>query len=138
MVMQQPKFIQSRVKSYVLRRPQNFAKSPPYSWLRYIQSNVSWRSCKIFWPSQNISTLITSIQSLGKGDKNINYLERIKVYSCMKMWNILWSQKICIHTIWKMNLFAFFWSRTTVKKGLQKLRTLIFVARCFPPCIIVL
>ena len=43
--------------SYILRRPQNFAKSSPYSWLQYIQSKVRWRFCKILWPSQNIWTL---------------------------------------------------------------------------------
>ena len=43
--------------SYILRRPQNFAKSPPYFCLQYIQTKVRWRFCKILWPSQNIWTL---------------------------------------------------------------------------------
>ena len=43
--------------SYILRRPQNFAKSSPYFWLQYIESKVRWRFRKILWPSQNIWTL---------------------------------------------------------------------------------
>ena len=39
--------------SYILRRPQNFAKSSPYFWLQYIQSKVRGRIRKILWPSQN-------------------------------------------------------------------------------------
>ena len=46
------------VKSlYILRRPQNFAKSPPYFCLQYIKTKVGWRFHKILWPSQNIWTL---------------------------------------------------------------------------------
>ena len=55
----------TRKSSYILRRPQNFAKSPPYFWLQYIQSKVKWRFLKILWPSQNIWTLTP---------KNILYL----------------------------------------------------------------
>ena len=43
--------------SYILRRPQSFAKSSPYFWQQYIQSKVRWRFCKNLWPSQNIWTL---------------------------------------------------------------------------------
>ena len=42
----------------ILRRPQNFAKSPPYFCLQYIQTKVRWRFLKILWSSQNIWTLI--------------------------------------------------------------------------------
>ena len=34
--------------------PQNFAKSPPYFSLQYIQTNVRWGFRKILWPSQNM------------------------------------------------------------------------------------
>ena len=50
-----PYFLKS---SYILRRPQNFAKSSPYFWLHYIQSKVRGRFRKVLWPSQNIWTLI--------------------------------------------------------------------------------
>ena len=43
--------------SYVLIRPQNFAKSPPYFCLYVLQTKVRWRYRKILWPSQNIQTL---------------------------------------------------------------------------------
>ena len=46
---------------YILRRPPNFLKSPPYFCLQYIQTKVRWRFCKILWPSQNIQTLLTYI-----------------------------------------------------------------------------
>ena len=44
-------------RSYILRRPQNFEKFPPYFCLQYIQTKVRGRFRKIFWPSQNVSTL---------------------------------------------------------------------------------
>ena len=40
--------------SYILRRPQNFAKHPPIICPMYCQSNNWWRFRKIVWPSQNI------------------------------------------------------------------------------------
>ena len=43
--------------SYILWRPQNFAKSHPYIWLALHRTKVRWRFCKILWPSQNIWTL---------------------------------------------------------------------------------
>ena len=43
--------------SFILRRRQDFAKSPPYFCLQCIQTKVRWRICKIVWPSQNIWTL---------------------------------------------------------------------------------
>ena len=43
---------------YILRRPQNFAKSSPYFWLQYIKSKVRGRFRKILRPSQNIWTLL--------------------------------------------------------------------------------
>ena len=43
--------------SYILRRPQNFAKSPPIIWLAVRRTNNWWRFHKILWPSQNIWTL---------------------------------------------------------------------------------
>ena len=43
--------------SYILRRPQNFAKSPPVIWLAVHRTNNWWRFCKILRPSQNIWTL---------------------------------------------------------------------------------
>ena len=39
-----------------MRRPQNFAKSPPYFGPMQCQSKVRWRFCKILWPSQNVWT----------------------------------------------------------------------------------
>ena len=48
--------------SYILRRPQNFTKSPPIICPMYCQSNNWWRFCRILWPSQNIWTLM--IQNL--------------------------------------------------------------------------
>ena len=39
-----------------LRRPQNFAKSPPIISSIYCQSNNWWLFLKILWPSQNIWT----------------------------------------------------------------------------------
>ena len=42
--------------SYILRRPQNFAKSPPIIWLAEHRTNNWWRFCKILWPSQNTWT----------------------------------------------------------------------------------
>ena len=41
-----------------------FAKSSPYFWVQYIQSRVRERFCKILWPSQNIWTLNSIIESL--------------------------------------------------------------------------
>ena len=38
----------------ILRRPQNFAKSPPYFWLALHRTKVRWRFLKNLWPSQNI------------------------------------------------------------------------------------
>ena len=43
--------------SYILRRPQHFAKSSPYFWLALHRTKVRGRFCKILWPSQNIWTL---------------------------------------------------------------------------------
>ena len=43
--------------SYILRRPQNFAKFQPIIWLAVHRTNYWWRSRKILWPSQNILTL---------------------------------------------------------------------------------
>ena len=45
------------LSSYILRRPQNFVKSPPIICLMFWQSNNWWRFRKILWPSQNIWTL---------------------------------------------------------------------------------
>ena len=47
-----------KVHRYILRRPQNFAKSSPYFWLHYILSKAWGRFRKILWPSQNIWTLL--------------------------------------------------------------------------------
>ena len=46
--------ILNRQSSYILRRPQNVAKSSPYFWLQYIKSKIRGRFCKILLPSQNI------------------------------------------------------------------------------------
>ena len=43
--------------SYILRRPQNFAKSPPIIWLAVHRTNNWWRFFKTLWPSQIIWTL---------------------------------------------------------------------------------
>ena len=42
---------------YILRRPQNFAKSSPYFWQYVMWSKVRWRFRKILCPSHNILTL---------------------------------------------------------------------------------
>ena len=48
----------SKVHMYILRRPQNFAKSSPNCWLTLNRTKVMRRFCKILWLSQNIWTLI--------------------------------------------------------------------------------
>ena len=53
------------LSSYILRRPQNFAKSSPNFWLQYIQSKVRWRFRKILWPSQNIMNFTLTCNELG-------------------------------------------------------------------------
>ena len=45
----------------ILRRPQNFAKSPPIICLIYCQSNNWWRFRKILWHFQNIWILWTIV-----------------------------------------------------------------------------
>ena len=40
------------LSSYILRRPQNFAKSP--LWLALRRKKVRFRFRKILWPSQNL------------------------------------------------------------------------------------
>ena len=50
-----------RKSSYILRRPQNFAKSPPIISLAVHRTNNWWRFRKILWPSQNIWTLTPKI-----------------------------------------------------------------------------
>ena len=47
-----------KVHIAILKRPQNFAKSPPIIWLAVHKTNNWWRFRKILWPSQNIWTLI--------------------------------------------------------------------------------
>ena len=42
---------------YILSRPQNFAKSPPYFWRTLHRTKVRWRFRKILWLPQNIWTL---------------------------------------------------------------------------------
>ena len=57
--------------SYILRRPQNFAKSSPYFWLAiHTRTKVRWRFCKILWPSQNIWTLIDESPKTGISNEN--------------------------------------------------------------------
>ena len=48
--------------SYILRRPQNFAKSSPYFWLALHKTKVRWRFRKILLSSQNIWTLKIEIE----------------------------------------------------------------------------
>ena len=43
---------------FILRRPQNFAKSPLQIWLALHTTNLWWRFRKILWPSQNVWTLL--------------------------------------------------------------------------------
>ena len=45
------------LSSYILRRPKNFAKSPPQICLSLHRTNLRWRFRKFLWPSQNIWTL---------------------------------------------------------------------------------
>ena len=51
--------LQFKVHIHILRRPQNFVKSPPIIYPMYCQSNNWWRFRKILWPSQNIWTLLS-------------------------------------------------------------------------------
>ena len=44
----------NKVHIPILRRPLNFAKSPPQICPMQCQSNLWWRFCKILQPSQNI------------------------------------------------------------------------------------
>ena len=48
----------SKIDIPILRRPQNFVKSPPHFWLALHRTKVRWRFRKILWPSQNIWTLL--------------------------------------------------------------------------------
>ena len=43
-----------KVHICILRKPQNFAKSPPYFSLALHRAKVRWSFHKILWPSQNI------------------------------------------------------------------------------------
>ena len=47
-----------KVHISILRRLQNFVKSPLYFWLALHRTKVRGRFCKILWPSQNIWTLV--------------------------------------------------------------------------------
>ena len=55
------------LSSYILRRPQNFEKSPQIIWLAVHRTNDLWRFRKILWPCQNIWTLINPISTKGEG-----------------------------------------------------------------------
>ena len=46
------------LRSYNLRRPQNFAKFSPYFWLALHGTKVRWRFRKYLWPSQNTWLLL--------------------------------------------------------------------------------
>ena len=72
--------------SYILRRPQNFAKSPPYFCLQYIQTKVRWRFRKILW--QNIWTLYTKIQPYNHGNFLVRF--RLRKISPMNLIEIFW------------------------------------------------
>ena len=52
-----PKSMTCQASSYILRRPQSFAKSRPFFWLALRRKKVRWRFRKILWLSQNIWTL---------------------------------------------------------------------------------
>ena len=54
-----------KVHTYILRRPQNFVKSPPIICPMYCQSNNWWRYRKILLPSQNIWTLKSTSKQSG-------------------------------------------------------------------------
>ena len=55
--IQNPCWSLIRKSSYILRRPQNFAKSSPYFWLALHRTRVRWRFLKDLWPFQNLWTL---------------------------------------------------------------------------------
>ena len=60
---------------YILRRPQNFAKSSPNFWLQYIiRSKVRWKFRKILGPSQNIWTL--------NGYKDLQWFTGVHSFFC--------------------------------------------------------
>ena len=58
MSLGEQKRIKIHVSSYILRRPQNVAKSSPYFWLAVHRRKVRWRFHKVLWPSQDIWVLI--------------------------------------------------------------------------------
>ena len=72
-----------KVHNYILRRPQNFAKSSPYFWLVLHLTKVRWRFCKILWPSQNIWTLLSSVKTSGRVFKNfVAFSENLNFKVC--------------------------------------------------------
>ena len=82
---------------YYLRRPHNFAKSPPYFCLQYIQSKERWRFLKILWPSQNIWTLVCDIHyRFGQKEGKIFGILLLKLFwptfrkKCSSEWEKLW------------------------------------------------
>ena len=69
--------------SYILRRPQNLAKSQPYFWLALHRTKVRWRFRKILWPSQNIWTLYRSLKpNVCRSDQG-NSLVQILIWVCI-------------------------------------------------------
>ena len=64
--------------SYILRRPQNFAKSSPYFWLQYVLSKARWRFHKIgaFSEYMNFTLIITKLsQNLSDGHLTISFCD---------------------------------------------------------------
>ena len=67
----------------ILRRPQNFAKSPPIIWLAIHRTNNWWRFREILWPSQNIWTL---------ENRYTTALRISHLFRASAIWRVIWSR----------------------------------------------
>ena len=74
--------------SYILRRPQNFVKSPTYFWLALHRTKVRWKFCKILWPSQNIWTLPCLICRVQEtlNLTGVYFKKRISIFLAYRWW----------------------------------------------------
>ena len=73
-----------------MRRPHNFAKSPPHFWLALHRTKVWWRFRKILWPSQNIRTLKLMMKIVASWN-NLAWSMTEKKYICLTVLDILLS-----------------------------------------------
>ena len=113
-----------------MRRPQNFAKSPPIFCPMYCQSNNWQRFHKILWPSQNIGTLKTEKILLSKSIfwvkndlnldlfsfKNITFGSHFLLLKSFYNFNFQKKSKM-MHNFWRLDtmislIYDDFWSKT--------------------------